>query len=424
MERLRDGRDVRYIVYDSPLLLCMGLLVFFLKIGARRQVGFELNTDTAVDNFLHLCGCGRDKLPVGEDGKPGKLPHPDTVEHYLRLLPVEQIEKLRCLMVRRLLRMKVLENHRVYDYYTVAIDATGQFCFDRRHCEHCLTKTSKGKTTYYHNVLEAKLVTTSGLAFSIGTEFIENPSQNITKQDCELTAFVRLAAKLKRDFPQLRICLLADGLYANGTVFHIAQSNAWKYIITFKEGSLPALWGRYQTAKFENQNHHQRTRRDGAKQTFAWAEGLRHTDDQGRAHTVNALECREEVDGRTTTFGHLTNFKLPNSDAVVHVSTAGRSRWTIENQGFNTQKNGGYDLEHGYSLNPEAIKNWYLLLQIAMIPMVLLENSNLLGNIARVYGSLKAFARRLAESLRCHPVTPSAIDPAACSAIQIRLSSA
>jgi len=41
-----------------------------------------------------------------------------------------------------------------------------------------------GKTLYYHPVLEAKLINSNGFAFSLITEFIENPGDKVTKQDC------------------------------------------------------------------------------------------------------------------------------------------------------------------------------------------------------------------------------------------------
>jgi hypothetical protein len=80
----------------------------------------------------------------------------------------------------------------------VAVDATGVMSFQERHCEHCLTKTSKnGKTTYFHYVLEAKLVTSAGHAISLATEWVENPVGEFDKQDCERKAFLRLAEKIK-----------------------------------------------------------------------------------------------------------------------------------------------------------------------------------------------------------------------------------
>ncbi|MBM3710334.1 MAG: transposase, partial [Actinobacteria bacterium] len=51
-------------------------------------------------------------------------------------------------------------------------------------------------------MLEAKLVTESGLAISVETEFIIN-IDGASKQDCELAAFYRMVKRLKKGFPQL-----------------------------------------------------------------------------------------------------------------------------------------------------------------------------------------------------------------------------
>ena len=66
-----------------------------------------------------------------------------------------------------------------------------------------------------------------------------------------------------------------------------------------------------------------------------------------------------------TRFVHLSNLKLDDATSVS-VSDEGRLRWKIENEGFNTQKNGGYGLEHKYSRTSfNAMKNYYQCLQIA-----------------------------------------------------------
>ena len=246
-----------------------------------------------------------------------------------------------------------------------------------------------------------------------------------SKQDCELKAFARLAQRLKKDYPQLRMCFLLDGLYANGTVFEICRQNHWNYIVTFKEGSMPTLWREYQTAKFNQSENHCIVENPGQpRQSFAWATGLTHQDDQKRIHPLNAFECREEVNGKCTTFVWLTNFPLEHRNVVIRLANrGGRCRWKIENEGFNNQKNGGYALEHAYSTHPQAIKHWYLLLQIAHFLMQLLEKGTLLGKVQKVYGSFKVLGRWLAESLRHHLIDPAAIDPDVCRAIQIRFNS-
>jgi hypothetical protein len=45
----------------------------------------------------------------------------------------------------------------------------------------------------------------------------------------------------------------------------------------------------------------------------------------------------------------------------------GRIRWKIENEGFNAQKNGGYELEHGYTKDPNAAKIFYFYSDILVL---------------------------------------------------------
>ena len=69
------------------------------------------------------------------------------------------------------------------------------------------------------------------MALSVATEFIENEPFK-SKQDCELNALYRLLPKIKSAFPQLRICIGGDSLYANKNVMKMIKKYNWKYIIT------------------------------------------------------------------------------------------------------------------------------------------------------------------------------------------------
>lgn len=143
----------------------------------------------------------------------------------------------------------------------MAIDGSGIVSFDNPHCENCLYKTSKrGKTTWFHNVLEAKLITENGFALSLATEWIENPSGSFDKQDCERKAFNRLAAKLKSDFPRLPICLTADSLYPYKGFFDVCGKYGWRFILTFKDGSLPSVWEEVEALRPLMENNRRRER--------------------------------------------------------------------------------------------------------------------------------------------------------------------
>lgn len=60
-----------------------------------------------------------------------------------------------------------------------------------------------------------------------------------------------------------------------------------------------------------------------------------------------------------------------NSKEIIYF---GRQRWRIENEGFNIQKNGTFDIEHKYSHNYNAIKAHYFFIQFAHTIRQLLEN--------------------------------------------------
>jgi hypothetical protein len=63
---------------------------------------------------------------------------------------------------------------------------------------------------------------------------------------------------------------------------------------------------------------------------------------------VNVLEYRQtDPKGKEITFSWVTNILLSKFN-VEKIAKAGRARWKIENETFNTLKNLGYNLEHSY----------------------------------------------------------------------------
>ena len=82
---------------------------------------------------------------------------------------------------------------------------------------------------------------------------------------------------------------------------------------------------------------------------------------------------------------------------------AGRGRWKIENEGFNNQKNGIYRIEHLNSRNSNAMKNHYLLTQIADILMQLYLAWN--PYIKELKQTIKNTSSGLLESFRGLKVT-------------------
>ena len=305
----------------------------------------------------------------------------------------------------------------------IAIDGTGHVTYKQRHCPYCLTKEKDGKVLYYyHNVLEAKIVTEGGLALSVETEFIENTTR-YTKQDCELKAFYRLVKRLKRQFPQLKICLLLDSLYVADPVFKIVDDYKWKYIITFKEGSMPKTYEEYLSLKKLQTENKAEIKNEDALQSYSWVNGISY-----RGPVFDVLECSESKASSkgeivNTRFVWVTNL-LVSKNNFSKIARGGRLRWKIENEGFNTQKNRGYNLEHSFSKNEVAMKNYYLLLQIAHTISQLMEKGLLKDNIEKVFGSITNVFFKLLEELRTRFFCQKDLEKCILKPFQIRLSCA
>lgn len=361
LERLRELDDCRRKSdYALSEILMAAIALFLFQQGSRNAFNNQRQEAKFKKHYQK-----RFKL---------RLPHLDTVHRVLCRLADEQLERLKQGLVKTLLEKKVLHPYRLFKrHLVVAIDATGTMRFTEPHCEQCLHQTAKsGKTSYFHNVLEAKLITPNGLAISLATEWIANPVGEYDKQDCERNAFVRLAAKLKHLYPRLPLCLTADGLYPYQGFFEICQANGWAFIVTFKDGNLPSVWEEVRTLLPLHPGQHRRERRLQGQalieQEFRWVSDLDY-----RGHRLQWLECLETVtsgprgEPTRSRFGHVTNLQV-TAATVVLLSRTGRLRWKIENEGFNSQKHHGYALQHKDArVNWQAAKNYYQCLQIGHV---------------------------------------------------------
>jgi len=385
LSQVDDPREKNKITYSPSHLQWLGILLFLLRLGSRRKIGYKFSTPEFLDNLAILTSSYDEKVA-----------HPDTLEYFLKKLDPEELYKVRHKMAKRIIRMKALDRFRLMGkYFMVAVDATGLAVYKEPHCPHCLTKKKNGKIIYYyHNVLEAKIVTDIGLTISIESEFISN-SDGEGKQDCELAAFYRMAPRLKKRFPQLKICLLLDSLYAAAPVIDIVEDYGWKYITVFKRGSMPERYDEFTRLKKLCPENKLEIRSSKVSQLYRWVEGIPH-----KGNHFNAVKLEEANIDKRTRFVWMTNLKLTKKN-IIKIAKGGRLRWKIENEGFNIQKNGGFNLEHPYSQDETAMKNFYLILQIAYILSQLVEKGNLLkASVKKALGSISNLFDQLLEDLR------------------------
>ena len=392
-ERLRDIEDVRNKAseYEQAELLAACLAMFIFKEGSRNAMNNDRQEETFRKNYRTLFHM--------------RLPHMDTVDVVMRRLEPNELEALKRSLIRTLLARRTLHKFRLFGtWFVVAVDASGVVSYAERHCDQCLTKTTKsGKVTYFHHVLEAKLICANGFSLSLETEWIENPAGDFQKQDCERKAFKRLAARLHAHFPRLPICLTADGLYPNAPFFDICRDYGWQCIVTFQDGNLPTVWKAVQARQHagEARSCEERERQGslGYYRLYRWVTGLTYA-----THHLHWCECYEvRQKANETCTGHHFVFlsTLPvDAQTVAELVRTGRLRWKIENEGFNTQKNLGYNLQHKFSrCSWQAGKNYYQCLQIAHLLNQLVELSDQAKRLLSGKNTLKYLWKRLVSLL-------------------------
>jgi hypothetical protein len=408
IKKVLDGRHQSYIEYEIEVILYVTMLKNVCSIVSMQDMSEKFEEGECKKSIYRILGIDEKET----------LPHYVTINECLAKLDTEELEKVRKKMIYNLIRKKSFDEAKfLAKYWLVIVDGTQLFCFKERHCSHCLTKTiNKGtddeKTIYYHHVLESKIVLGDDFIVSIATEFIENPAENPTKQDCETKAFKRLAESLKSMFPRLPICLLADSLYASEPVFSICKQNKWEFLIHYKEGSIPILAEEYREIKGMGENEEETDkieeiyRRKPNVQTVHKMKWVNDLDYQGHIVAVMELEIKKEGK-KWKTFQWVTSLRVTPRHASKFAET-GRKRWLVENEGFNIQKNIRYFITHANSLNYNAMKNHYLLTQLADVLLQLYERG--VKGLRTIRRTLKAISDGLLDCLRNLPISPDDLE--------------
>jgi hypothetical protein len=360
LNEVKDPRDIRYTIYNSSTLLGTGITKNICGITSMQQMTAAFNDENCIQNISALF-----------DNKNEELPHYVTLNDFLKKLDPSELQKVRKDILYHLIRKKTFDDARFQKKWLVIVDATWLQTYREQPDDFCMCREYKQedgapKYLWYRMALEAKIVLGDDLVVSFGTEFIENNGEDAErqkkmnaeeiKQDCETKAFKRLAERMKKDFPRLPIILLCDSLYAGEPVFDICKKNGWDYIIRYKEGSIPGIMKEYEA--ISEKGH-------GKKGKTEFVNEIGY-----KKHEVNVLKFEEKQVRKgqlvAIKFQWITDLKITEKNAY-DIACAGRKRWKIENEGFNTQKNLRYDLEHANSHNWNAIKNHYLITQIADI---------------------------------------------------------
>lgn len=253
------------------------------------------------------------------------------------------------------------------EHFLISIDGVHFFHSNKIHCDRCsVTHHQCGDISFSHSMLAAVLVHPEQKeVFPLAAEAIQK-QDGATKNDCELNAAKRLTQALTQQYPGLSPIILEDALFANEPHLKQLIDNGWHFITSVKPTKHQHLFKMLETRKKHGKTKHW-TFDDGHMiHRFWWSNDL--PLNQNGTLRVNFLHYeQQDRKGKITKFSWITSFVL-RKDNVFKIMRAGRSRWKIENEAFNTLKNQGYHFDHnfGHGYN-QLCNNMALLMLLAFL---------------------------------------------------------
>lgn len=245
-------------------------------------------------------------------------------------------------------------------------DGTGHFSSSKVSCPHCCQKKSRdGKMSYYHQMFGVCVVHPEKKnVIPLCPEPILNKDGS-DKNDCERNACKRFLKHFRREHPHLKAIFLQDGLASNAPNIEMLKENSLRFILIAKPGDHRFLFEQLESSK--ESEYHEILPEDGSHHQFYFLNNVSLNKSRPDIK-VNVLEYRcTDKKGKIVNFSWVTDIRLNNGN-VLKIAKAGRARWKVENETFNTLKNLGYNFTHNYGHGKQHLStNFCLLMMLAFL---------------------------------------------------------
>lgn len=243
-------------------------------------------------------------------------------------------------------------------YYLLALDGTGIYSSEKVSSPYCLKKRKKKEDTqYYQQMLGAAIVhPDQRVVLPLCPEMIIK-QDGTTKQDCERNAAQRFLKDFRCEHPHLKCVVIEDGISSNGPHIKDLIEHNLRFILGAKPGDHKFLFEQLdQALKNGEAVEFAQTTPDRPDITHNYLFANRVSLNKSHPDVlVNVLEYHQIDDkGKKIRFSWVTDLTLTDEN-VYEIMRAGRARWRIENETFNTLKNQGYNLGHNYGLGQKHL---------------------------------------------------------------------
>jgi len=250
-------------------------------------------------------------------------------------------------------------------HYLIALDGSQYFSSEKINCPSCLTyKGSKSKLRYSHQILQAVMLCPNmRQVIPLAPEPIIKADGH-DKNDCERNAGKRLIGKIRAAHPKLKIMITGDGLYSNQPFIDVLKAHGISFVLVAKPTDHKVLFQWVEELEaLDGVEHMQLADQGGRRHHYRWVNQVPLNGSRD-ADQVNFFEYWLSVDQKVTYHNSWVTDQKVSKQNVVELVKAGRARWKIENETFNTLKNQGYHLEHNFGHGQQHLSNNFFVLNL------------------------------------------------------------
>jgi hypothetical protein len=387
-----DQRDPKRITWKLHDVLMSGFAMFFFQHPALLQFQQSMEKKTGKSNLQRLFKV----KDVPSDTQMRTLLDDPAAQAPLRRVLPQVFERMR----QTGWAIRFVNRIDGVNYYTVVLDGSQYFHSTKIECPSCLQRRDKNGEIHYSHVVVGATIVRAGSheILPLDAEEVRN-TDGSEKQDCELNASKRLVKRLREEHRQLQIVIGGDDLYAHEPFILELRALGMNFVLVAKPESHQELYewvedldrlGQCVKGEWEEGPL---AKRRYFKYRIASQVPLTQSDKV----LVNFVEVWE-LDKEDQVIYHnawVTDFEV-RADNVATIVGIGRSRWKIENEQFNTQKNHGYELEHNYGHGERGLSMvFYLLNLLAFLAHQVLEMGDRLYRACRANESRRSLWQAL-----------------------------
>jgi hypothetical protein len=294
------------------------------------------------------------------------IPSDTVLRKNIDAIKTEDINPCFSTLFRHLQRGKQLLLYKLDSgHYLVALDGSQYFSSEKINCPSCLTtKGAKSEWRYSHQILQAVMLH-PGMRQVI--PFAPEPiikTDGSDKNDCERSAGKRLIGKIRAAHPKLKILITGDGLYSNQPFIDVLKVNGMSFALVAKPADHKLLFQWIEELEgLGGVEHMEFCDEKGRRHHYRWVNQV-PLNGGPDADQVNFFEYWLTVDQKVTYHNSWVTDREMSKQNVIELVKAGRARWKIENETFNTLKNQGYHLEHNFGHGKQYLSNNFFLLNL------------------------------------------------------------